>query len=603
MAMPEDQLKGLTAEQILDWNTKNRPSIWAQRYTKLRGKRYAFEQRLPDGSLDLRKPRTIDKNDKNIGLRGQRQFLQIALDDQHPHKCMQKSRQCGATENEVRERLWFADQFPYTKQVYVFPTFAQVADFSKTRMEEVMKDSPYVRERMGINPVTGKKLPGEEPVSNVQLRRMGNSWIFFRSGHSPKAGEGIDCDCVTFDEIDRQHPSVTVAFNETLSSSAFGWRRDVSTPSLPGVGVNASFEKSDQRNFICRCPHCGHAFSMLHDFPNNVIELKKGHKLHLDHSWLEEDDTHAYICVKCKKLVSDETRVKGIYHPFFPGNKNIRGYQVSQLFCAWISATQLMRKKEDYKLDQLFTNYVIGLPYLGDNIMLTEADIYRCVDRSITNPYDFKRSEVGIGGDWGNDSWGVAGMMLDDKRIMLLDLWNISDKHATVQKDGRKDNPHIALTAEKMRQWNVKKAVFDAGYGKDKNWELMQDFPEKIFSCFYPNLSTDVTKNVDDQWHENDHKVNVDRTTTLLVMAKMFRDGKVVIPAWVAANPLFSLYVKHMTNLVIIRDIEEDEKTKKEIITTRIGTLPGGDHWGHATNYLMICLRKSSHSTGGDFFY
>ena len=178
------------AEDILKWNIDKRPSIWSQYYTKLRGKDYRFEQRMPDGSLDLRRPHEIERSEKNIGLRGQRQFLQQILDDQHPWKANQKSRQCGASENEVRETLWFGDTQERTKQAYVFPTFDQVADFSKTRIEEVMKDSPYVKDRMGIDPVTNKKKPGEDVIDNVRLRKIGDSWIFFRSGHTPKAGEG-----------------------------------------------------------------------------------------------------------------------------------------------------------------------------------------------------------------------------------------------------------------------------------------------------------------------------------------------------------------------------------------------------------------------------
>ncbi len=601
-------LKGLTIEQVIDYQTKARPSIWAQRHTKLRGKLYRFEQRLPNGKLDLRRAGDIPRTDTNIGLRGQRQFLQKILDDQHRHKCTQKSRQCGASENEVRETLWFSDVHEYTKQVYVFPTFDQVADFSKTRIEEVMKDSPYVKERMGFDPVTGKKKQGEDPVDNVRLRRMGNSFIFFRSGHSPKAGEGIDCDKVVFDEIDRMHQQVMIAFNETLSSSAFGWRRDVSTPSLPGVGVNASFQKSDQKHWWMKCPHCNHWFTLIHDFPKCVVELQKdtkgtpNHNLHLSHDFISETDTHAYICMKCGKFVSDETRVLGLWHPLYPHIKDLSGYQISQVMCAWISATDLMRKKADYNLEQLFMNYVIGMPYLGDNILLTAADILRCVDRSVTNPYDYKRDMVCIGGDWGNQSWGLAGMRLpNSEKYLLLDMWAIEDSD-TKLVSGRKDNPHIRMSVEKIRQWNAKRAVFDAGYGKDKNWELMQEFPKKVFGCFYPNLSTDVTKNVHDQWNEDDNKVSVDRTTTLLTMCKEIRDGKWVIPDWVARNPLFPTFVKHLTNLVVIRDIEEDERTHKEMIKVRVGTLPGGDHFGHAMNYLTISLRKAGNSGKSSFF-
>lgn len=201
----------LTAHDVLQYQLQKRASIWSQYHTKLRGRPYRFEQ-LKNGKLDLRRPDEIPRGDRNIGLQGQRQFLQQPLDDQHKHKAMQKSRQCGASENEVREMLWFGEAFPHTKQAYVFPTFDQVADFSKTRVDAVMKDSDHVKDLMGYDPVTGKKKPGEDPVDNVRLRKMGNDhWIFFRSGHTAKAGEGIDVDCVRFDEIDRMAANVMVA--------------------------------------------------------------------------------------------------------------------------------------------------------------------------------------------------------------------------------------------------------------------------------------------------------------------------------------------------------------------------------------------------------
>lgn len=600
-----------TPEEILKYQINKRPSIWAQYYTKLRGKDYRFEQMLRDGSLDLRRPHQIPHGDPGLGLRGQRQFLQQPLDDQHPHKSMQKSRQCGASENEVRETLWFSDTHPHTKQAYVFPTFDQVADFSKTRIEAVMKDSPYVRDRMGIDPITGKKKQGEDVVDNVRLRRMGeDSFIFFRSGASPKAGEGIDVDKVTFDEIDRMHPNVMVAFNETLSSSAYGWRRDVSTPSLPGVGVNASFKDSDQQHWFMKCPHCGNWFTLIHEYPKCVVPLSvdsrgvPNHNLHLSVPFIQEQDTHAYICTKCENFVSDETRVNGIWRPLYDYKTAVRGYQITQLICPWISASSVEKKRNDYPFEQSFENYVIGRPYLGDNVMLTRGDIMRCIDRSLKSPYDVKRDNVAQGVDWGNTSWGVNAVQHPDnpEKVILLDIWTATDSEAVTNADGRRDNPHVRIVAEKMRTWDVRRGVFDAGYGKDKNWELIQDFPGRVFSCFYPNISQANNKSMEDQWNEDDSKVNVDRTNTLLIMAKMFRDGKIVIPDWVANSPHFETFTKHLTNLVVIRDIETDAKTNKDVITVRIGTLPGGDHFGHAMNYLTIALRKASSSGKSDFF-
>lgn len=407
------------------------------------------------------------------------------------------------------------------------------------------------------------------------------------------------------------HPNVMIAFNETLSSSAYGWRRDVSTPSLPGVGVNASFKDSDACHWFMKCPKCGHWFTLIHDYPRCVVELPKdskgipNHNLHLKYDFIQEHDTHAYICVKCKEFVSDETRIKGIWRPLYEYKTRIRGYQISQLICPWISATDVERKRQDYQLEQLFENYVIGRPYLGDNVLLSRGDIMRCVDMSLKSPYDLRIEDVAQGVDWGNTSWGINGVQHPDnpERIIILDIWTANDKEAMVKDDGRMDNPHVRIAGEKMYQWNVQRGVFDAGYGKDRNWELKQDFPGRVFSCFYPNLSTDITKRMEDQWNEDDGTVNVDRTITLKIMAKMFRDGKVVIPAWVAQNPLFETFIKHLTNLVLVRDIETDEKTKKEIIKERVGTLPGGDHFGHAMNYLTIALRKVKDSGSSDFFF
>ena len=613
MAMPEEQkeqtFQGFTVSQIMAHQIQKRPSIWAQAHTKLKGKPYRFEQLNRDGTPDLRRPYQIKPFEVSIGLRGQRQFLQQPLDDQHPHKALQKSRQCGASENEVRETLWFGDVHPHTKQCYVFPTFDQVADFSRTRIEEVMRESPHIKSRMGFDPVTGKKVEADV-IDNVRLRRIGRSFIFFRSGHTPKAGEGIDVDKVTFDEIDRMHPKVTIAFNETLTSSSYGWRRDISTPSLPGVGVNESFKKSDQQHWFMKCPHCNHWFTLIHDFPKCVIELPKNklgipnHDYHNKYSFIDAEDTHAYICMKCHRFISDETRINGIWRPLYSYKNRVRGYQISQLICAWISPTQLMAKKEDYKLEQLFENYVIGRPYLGDNVMVTRGDVLRCVDMSMKDPYAFTLDRVGTGTDWGNISWGLAGMLHPDGsgRIILLDIWTIEDAEAIVT-EGKKDNPHIRKSAQKMRQWKADRGVYDAGYGKDRNWDLMQEFPGRVFSCFYPTMKTSYTKRMDELWNDDEGTINVDRTMTLKLTANLFREGKVVIPAWVASNPLFETFIKHVTNLVLIRDIETDEKTKKEVITERVGTLPGGDHYGHAMNYLSIALRRlKEDDSKSDFF-
>lgn len=569
---------------ILQYNVYTRPSIWAQYYTRLKGQPYRFELHKQDGTIDFSKPQL------------QRKFLQQPLDDQHPWKSTQKARQLGLSENGVRETLWFADTHDYTKQVYLFPTDGQVKDFSRTRITEVTEDSPYLQRRMGFDPETKKRIDNSvDAVDNVKLKKIGKSYIFFRSGATPKAGEGIDCDVVTFDEIDRMASNVTIAFNETLSASPYGWRRDISTPTLPGVGVNASFQQSDMQHWWMKCPHCNAYFTLILDFPRSVSPVTEAMRTKYG---LAGDETHIYMCVKCGKPVDNATRAMGFWYPMYKNKNRVRGYQLTQLVAPWISATKLMAKKEDYKLEQLFMNYVIGVPYLGDNVLITENAIRKCIDTSLTDLAQVKLRNVCIGGDWGNESWQIVGMPTNNgKQWMILDMFKVSDS----DKVGT-DNPHIKFSTDLFRKWRADMGVYDAGYGKDRNFELLHTFPGKIYSCFYPNNALDYTKDFGDRWEDNGMKVSVDRTMTLKLMLKKFVDGEIVIPNWVATSELFPTFIKHLTNLVSIRDIGED-KSGVEVILERIGCLPGGDHFGHAMNYLSIALRKIGNRPKSDFFF
>ncbi len=407
------------------------------------------------------------------------------------------------------------------------------------------------------------------------------------------------------------HPDVMAAFGETLAASNYGWRRDISTPSLPGVGVNASFSKSDQHHWWMKCPHCNEFFTLILDDDYGIVELPRdskgrpNHNYHLSYDFIKESDTHAFACPKCHGFVSNETRVMGFWHPLYPGNDRIRGYQISQLICPWVSASDIMFKKEDMQIEQSWSNYVIGLPYLGDNVLVTKNDVYSCIDRSLTNPYDIQRDNIALGIDWGNESWGVAGMNHPDGsgRIIIMDIYSVHDRDAARLENGMKDNPHIREAANKMRQWNVAKGVFDAGYGKDRNHELLNLFPGRVYSCFYPTIGSASTKNFHDSWSETDNKVSVDRTMTLKLATKLFVNRKVVIPEWVASNPLFDTFVSHVTNLVSIKDFDKDPETRVETIIERIGSLPGGDHLGHAWNYLTIALRNTKATESrSDFF-
>jgi hypothetical protein len=55
-------------------------------------------------------------------------------------------------------------------------------------------------------------------------------------------------------------------------------------------------------------------------------------------------------------------------------NREISGYQVSSLFCPWISAEKIISYYQD-KSEEYFYNKVLGLPYIGAGTTVTEDTI------------------------------------------------------------------------------------------------------------------------------------------------------------------------------------------------------------------------------------
>jgi hypothetical protein len=591
---------------VLDYGTIYNPAIWAMRYRSLSGRPYGFEALDDKGKLDLRPEM----------MRFHRPFLYAPLADLHPQKSYRKSRQCGMTENETSEVLWGADCLPsmFSKpdinQVYVFPTKDMVEDHSKTRVAPVIEQIPHLKEKYD-NPVDRFSKPGDivklDPIQHVRLKRIDTTNTYFRSGATPKAGEGIPIDVVYFDEIDRMVDNVLIAFNETMSASPIKWRRDISTPSLPNAGVDKSFQLSDKRYWVMKCPHCGGYFTLLLEWPDCVQDIPAHSRLKfapLRRGTTEMEQTHVYVHAKgplgpgCGGVIDDVTRLTGAWVAAYPSRKEWRGYQISQLICGWISATEVMKKVRDYALIQLFHNYVLGLPYAGDNILLQRHHIEQCIDNTLDNLDDIRVEDVATGCDWGDQSWQLAGMPWNDgKNMLLLDINYIT---------GTPDE-HVDKAASFIRYWDPSVVVNDAGYGKDRNYALLQQFPGRVWSCQYPN--SDQSKAFVEGWAAEKKTVGVDRTMTLKVMARAFRERKIKIPLWVVRNPtlveygaekipVFEAFVRHLTSLASIVEIDDETGARTE----RIGHI-GPDHFAHASNYLLIALREVMGWNLGDFFW
>ena len=523
----------------------NIASSWAINKRMIRGEPYGF--------IDYKNPYR------------HRPFLMLPLSVQPRVKGYKKSRQAGVSESSITECLWMLEQFA-VNVVYTFPSPKQVEDFSNVRVKEALTGSRdgCLLEMMG------------DP-QNVTLRKLGQGSLYLRSATNPKLGEGIDADAVVFDEIDRMKRGVGIAFKESLSASKYGWQRELSTPTLPGRGIDELWQKSNQMHWFVKCEVCGH--EQILTFPDNILELKPV----APHDKIVPKGSYEFCCAKCKSLKLN--RWKGRWIPSYPMRSDYACFAINQLMCVWISADEIMQKKKDYRFPQLFWNYVLGQTYASDNVLLTDHILDICTDVTLQRQIVRlpKYSYISVGIDWGSFNWvTVWGQRSDNGLKELIGLQVTED--STEPLDSTKEIEKF------IRPFKPDIIVADWGYGKDRVTYLTKQFPGRAYGCTYANES----RMVNPKFSDDASTVSVDRTGWLKTMSHEFREQKVVIPNE-DQQPLIGTYRKHMKSLVTMLEEQEDGTIRERIEET------SDDHFAHSTGYGLMGFEYKG--AGGGFAF
>jgi hypothetical protein len=501
------------------------PHLWVQKYRTLKGKPYRF----------------FDP----VIKQAQRPFLVQMLDDQHPKKTCEKSRQAGVSENNVSEILYLCNRYSFKKFMYLFPTRDQMRDFVRSRVDSAIEESPYIKMRVC------------KDKNSQAFKRVANCDLFFRSGGKGNQAEGVDSDGVWFDERDRMTSSNLDAFRQGLKSSDLALIRDVSTPSLPGYGVDISFQLSDKKYWFVRCTKCGHWQNI--QFSKSIVKIKA-------------ECRYAYRCLKCSGIDCID-RTNGEWVPEITDRQcEWSGYHLSQLDCPWIPLEDILK---DYKrmIPQLFFNYVLGLPYVGSNLLIVQSDINNSIDSTIESIQ--KTGQYVIGVDWGDTSWAVVGKVVQGKLLIVhYERLNYLDPEL-----------HIKRVLELIDSWKAQLCVCDKGYGRDRNSILIKERPNIVWECYYVDGAG--VKILDNQWNSNSYRITSNRTVTLKVMSRAWRSGEFILPKRLVYNNKESkTYFDHLKSLAIkVNEISEG------VFWESVGNM-GPDHFAHATNYALIAMYK-----------
>lgn len=470
------------------------------------------------------------------------EYLRELYTQHHQYEVFLKAAQTGISTRVLAKTLWAGDQQPLSA-LYYFPTEGDVEDFSNHRAKSMIADSPYL-----ANKVQG--------INNVGLKQIGMSWIYFRGLFTTKRVKSVPADIIVLDELVESNLEHVEFARDRLMHSSLGWVMELSQPGLPGFGIDESFERSDQRYWLLKCPHCGQWTNVVDNFPQCLAVVGKPRNLR-----------YFLACTKCGKDLDTQA---GQWVAKYPDREDIRGYQVSALYSsvcpegyqnfqeyaykAWKYATSRRKKKR-------VTISIVGRPFADDTLPLNEQNLKPALgSHMMKSRHDW--SFMGV--DVGDELHVVIGSISGDYRLVIHWL--------EVTEDWSRLD-HL------MIQHQCMVCVIDAMPYKNSAKNFARRFPDNVWIQYFKG--DDIKTGFEGEGISAVPKVTEDRTEGLDQTIADLKEGKIILPDR-SENKNVEICITHLLKL------KKEKEVKKDGSVVYVYKKGGENHFGFALNNCRI---------------
>ena len=451
----------------------------------------------------------------------------------------------------INTAFWGADVYK-ANVLYVFPAFEQLCDFSHTRVDRAIEDTPYLGDY-----TTG--------IDNVKLKQFREQYIYFRGSQKRRQIISVDADILLLDEFDEFEPKNIPVCEKRIGDSKIGIRRYISTPSLPDYGINKWYKISSQHEWHIRCDYCGS--EQIPDFFKNV-----------------DMESAQFICAHCHQPMD---RLKeGRYIALNP-SADIRGYKVNRLAHGRTDLKELIIASQNLLNVQEFYNSDLGEAYV-----IKGSRLDREIIDALISDYDMMQSsDVDKVDGAGNKVVDANGMPVKEKMpcSMGVDIGKVL--HVVIAETNPVTKIKTYLHMAEYKEWadiyelfhrfNIYGCVIDSQPELHPALDVYNKFPERVYLANYPNKKF----NVSDYYHNSpseEYLINVNRTLSLDYLFNLWRRGMVKLPRDIGRVDKF---YEHMESLTKVR--KKDEATGAEYhVYAETGN--SGDHYAHACNYELL---------------
>lgn len=351
-------------------------------------------------------------------------FLVGVYRDTHPSIVALKGAQLGFSTWAILRSLWAATRWPLS---VIYTSGVGISGYTQARINPIILSSPYLTDRiLDMDSLQQKRFslrgrsefPPEMIARSADRQRVmsadGTSTLYFTSGSSVREAQARDADFLVHDEEDRSDPEAIEQYRSRLSGPGqFRWVARLSTPTVPGYGIDRAYRQSDMRHWLIKCPGCGESSEMT--WPGSIVPETWEEHLESHPPILREGDECPkcyYVCVRCRRRMSDEERGAGEWVPEIRTPGLPHGYSVSQMAALYVPAATILKARFDTIYVRSFYNLVLGQAHDEGSEAFDEAALI---------------GAKGAGGDWGRSDPSRPMEMSGSGCTMGVDVGSMLD--------------------------------------------------------------------------------------------------------------------------------------------------------------------------------
>lgn len=295
------------------------------------------------------------------------EYQQRILDSEAREVNVRKASQVGLSEKSIRKALAMCGMIRNFTCIYTLPTAHLAATIMKTRVNPVIETSPYLRDMVA-------------DLDNTEVKRIGTSYLYLKGAASSNAPISIPADMLVHDELDFSDPLVISQYQSRLTHSPYRIKLRLSTPTIPGKGIDFEFQRSKRYFNFVKCSCCGHFFIpdyydhvKIPGFSGDLHDIKKSN-LHR-YSYLDA----RVMCPKCGKAPDLGPNFREWVCENPDENHVADGFQVTPFDAPFIVTPGfLVEASTQYQDVADFINFALGLPYFSQESVLSPDEVRAC---------------------------------------------------------------------------------------------------------------------------------------------------------------------------------------------------------------------------------